>query len=150
MSGAQLLAVTMNDGVCPVIEPIDERVKQKMREGYVDEQARDLTHALEICTRAKADCTGWSVGLTGNAATVLPQLLERGSRADIVTDQTSAHDLMDYLPEGDINAVLALREANTQDFKKQALASIVKHVEAILEMQQRGAIAVDHGNNLRG
>ena len=150
MSGAQPLAVIMNDGVCLVIEPIDERVKQKMREGYVDEQARDLTHALEICERAKADGTGWPVGLTGNAATVLPQLLERGFRADIVTDQTSAHDLMDYLLEGDITEVLALREANPKEFKKQALASIVKHVEAILEMQQRGTIAVDYGNNLRG
>jgi urocanate hydratase len=150
MSGAQPLAVTMNDGVCLVIEPIDERVKQKVREGYVDEQARDLTHALELCERAKADGKGWSVGLTGNAATVLPQLLELGFQAEIVTDQTSAHDLMDYIPEGEIGEVLALREANPEEFKRQALASIVKHVEAILEMQRRGTIAVDYGNNLRG
>lgn len=150
MSGAQPLAVTMNDGVCLVIEPIDERVKQKVREGYVDEQARDLTHALELCERAKAEGRGWSVGLTGNAATVLPRLLELGFQADIVTDQTSAHDLMDYIPEGEIEEVLALRAANPEGFKKQALASIVKHVEAILEMQRRGTIAVDYGNNLRG
>ena len=150
MSGAQPLAVTMNDGVCLVIEPIDERVKQKMREGYVDEQARDLTHALELCEQVKAVGKPWAVGLTGNAATVLPQLLALDFQADIVTDQTSAHDLMDYLPEGDITAVLALREANPEEFKKQALASIVKHVEAILAMQQRGTIAVDYGNNLRG
>ena len=120
ISGAQPLAVTMNDGLCLAIELIDEQVKQKMREDYVDEQARDLTHALEICERAKADGTGWSVGLTGNAVTVLPQLLERGFRADIVTDQTSAHDLMDYLPEGDINAVLGLRKANPQKFTSSA------------------------------
>ena len=150
MSGAQPLAVTMNDGVCLVIEPIDERVKQKMREGYVDEQARDLTHALELCGQAKAAGKPWAVGLTGNAATVLPQLLERGFKADIVTDQTSAHDLMDYLPEGDIADVLALRATNPDEFKKQALKSIVRHVEAILEMQKRGTIAVDYGNNLRG
>ncbi|WP_230688277.1 urocanate hydratase [Hymenobacter jeongseonensis] len=150
MSGAQPLAVTMNDGVCLVIEPIDERVKQKVREGYVDEQARDLTHALELCERAKAEGKGWSVGLTGNAATVLPQLLDLGFKPEIVTDQTSAHDLMDYIPEGDVAEVLALRAANPEEFKKQALASIVKHVEAILEMQRRGTIAVDYGNNLRG
>ena len=150
MSGAQPLAVTMNDGVCLVIEPIDERVKQKVREGYVDEQARDLDHALELCEQAKAAGKGWSVGLTGNAATVLPQLLARDFRAEIVTDQTSAHDLMDYIPEGDIAEVLALRAARPEEFKKQALASIVKHVEAILEMQRRGTIAVDYGNNLRG
>ncbi|SFP98979.1 urocanate hydratase [Hymenobacter arizonensis] len=150
MSGAQPLAVTMNDGVCLVVEPIDERVKQKVREGYVDEQARDLAHALELCEQAKATGTPLSVGLTGNAATVLPELLERGFQADIVTDQTSAHDLMDYLPEGEIGKVLALRAANPEEFKKQALQSIVKHVEAILEMQRRGTIAVDYGNNLRG
>ena len=150
MSGAQPLAVTMNDGVCLVIEPIEERVQQKVREGYVDEQARNLDHALEICEQAKADGRPWSVGLTGNAATVLPQLLALGFQADIVTDQTSAHDLMDYLPEGNITEVLALRAANPELFKKQALASIVKHVEAILAMQERGTIAVDYGNNLRG
>ncbi|MBH8569689.1 urocanate hydratase [Hymenobacter negativus] len=150
MSGAQPLAVTMNDGVCLVIEPIDERVKQKVREGYVDEQANDLTHALELCERAKADGKGWSVGLTGNAATILPRLLELGFLPEIVTDQTSAHDLMDYIPEGEIGEVLALKTANPEEFKRQALASIVKHVEAILEMQRRGTIAVDYGNNLRG
>ncbi|MGI4874050.1 MAG: urocanate hydratase [Janthinobacterium lividum] len=150
MSGAQPLAVTMNDGVCLVIEPIDERVKQKIREGYVDEQARDLAHALELCQQAKAAGKPWAVGLTGNAATVLPQLLELDFRADIVTDQTSAHDLMDYLPEGEIDAVLALRTNDPAEFKKQALAAIVKHCAAMLEMQKRGTVAVDYGNNLRG
>ncbi|HEX8659902.1 MAG TPA: urocanate hydratase, partial [Hymenobacter sp.] len=150
MSGAQPLAVTMNDGVCLVIEPIAERVRQKVREGYLDEQARDLAHALERCEQARAAGQAWSVGLVGNAATVLPQLLERGFRADIVTDQTSAHDLMDYLPEGDVAAVLALRATHPEEFKKQAQHAIVKHVAAILEMQRRGAIAVDYGNNLRG
>ena len=150
MSGAQPLAVTMNDGVCLVIEPIAERVQQKVGEGYVDEQARDLAHAVEICRQAKANGKPWSVGLTGNAATVLPLLLETGFLPDIVTDQTSAHDLMDYLPEGEISEVLALRAANPAEFKKRALQSIVKHVTAILELQKRGTIAVDYGNNLRG
>jgi urocanate hydratase len=86
----------------------------------------------------------------GNAATVLPELLARGFRPDIVTDQTSAHDLMDYIPEGDIDAVLVLRQQNPEEFKRQALASIVKHVQAILAMQSQGTIALDYGNNLRG
>ncbi|WP_081867939.1 urocanate hydratase [Hymenobacter sp. IS2118] len=150
MSGAQPLAVTMNDGVCLVIEPIEERVQQKVREGYLDKAAVSLSHALELCNKAKAEGHAWSIGLVGNAATILPKLVELGFQADIVTDQTSAHDLMDYLPEGDVTDVLALREANPEAFKKQALASIVKHVEAILEMQKRGTIAVDYGNNLRG
>ena len=72
----------------------------------------------ELCEQAKADGKGWSVGLTGNAATVLPQLLELGFKAEIVTDQTSAHDLMDYIPEGEIDEVLALRAANPEEFKQ--------------------------------
>ncbi|AYA36838.1 urocanate hydratase [Hymenobacter oligotrophus] len=150
MSGAQPLAVTMNDGVCLVIEPIDARVKQKVREGYVDEQARDLEHALELCQQYKQQRQGWSIGLTCNAATVLPELLQRGYKADIVTDQTSAHDLMDYIPEGDITEVLQLRKDNPEEFKRRALASIVKHCQAIIDMQAAGAVALDYGNNLRG
>ncbi|AHJ96984.1 urocanate hydratase [Hymenobacter swuensis] len=150
MSGAQPLAVTMNDGVCLVIEPIDERVKQKVREGYLDEQARDLPHALALCEQYKAARTGWSIGLTGNAATVLPQLLTQGYKVDIVTDQTSAHDLLDYIPEGDIDAVLQLRKDDPAEFRRQALQSIMKHCQAIIDMQTAGAVALDYGNNLRG
>ncbi|MBG8555977.1 urocanate hydratase [Hymenobacter guriensis] len=150
MSGAQPLAVTMNDGVCLVIEPIDARVKQKVQEGYLDVQAKDLDHALEICLRSKEDRIGWSVGLTGNAATVLPELLARGFQVDIITDQTSAHDLMDYIPEGDIMEVLELRKNNPEEFKRQAIASIVKHCQAIIDMQAAGSVALDYGNNLRG
>ncbi|AII50617.1 urocanate hydratase [Hymenobacter sp. APR13] len=150
MSGAQPLAVTMNDGVCLVIEPIDERVKQKVREGYLDEQARDLPHALALCEQYKAARTGWSIGLTGNAATVLPELLAQGYKVDIVTDQTSAHDLLDYIPEGDIDAVLQLRKDDPTEFRRQALQSIMKHCQAIIDMQTAGSVALDYGNNLRG
>ncbi|WP_019948290.1 urocanate hydratase [Hymenobacter aerophilus] len=150
MSGAQPLAVTMNDGVCLVIEPIDERVKQKVREGYLDEQARNLDHALELCEQYRQQRQGWSIGLTGNAATVLPELLERGYKADIVTDQTSAHDLLDYIPEGDIEVVLQLRKDDPAEFRRQALASIMKHCQAIIDLQTAGAVALDYGNNLRG
>lgn len=150
MSGAQPLAVTMNDGVCLVIEPIDERVKQKVREGYLDEQARDLPHALALCEQHKTARTGWSIGLTGNAATVLPELLAQGYQVDIVTDQTSAHDLLDYIPEGNIDQVLQLRKDDPAEFRRQALASIMKHCQAIIELQTAGAVALDYGNNLRG
>ena len=150
MSGAQPLAVTMNDGVCLVIEPIEERVRQKVREGYLDEQARDLDHALELCEQYRQQRRGWSIGLTGNAATVLPELLARGYKADIVTDQTSAHDLLDYIPEGDIATVLQLRQNDPAEFRRQALASIMKHCQAIIDMQTAGAVALDYGNNLRG
>jgi urocanate hydratase len=154
MSGAQPLAVTMNDGVCLVVEPIHARVEQKVREGYVDELCTDLTDALARCQAARAEGKGWSVGLVGNIATLLPQVVElmqnEGLKVEIITDQTSAHDLMDYIPEGDIDAVLALREADPAAFKQQALAAIVKHVQAILAMQTLGTVAVDYGNNLRG
>ncbi|PJJ59849.1 urocanate hydratase [Hymenobacter chitinivorans] len=150
MSGAQPLAVTMNDGVCLVIEPIDARVKQKVQEGYLDEQARDLSHALALCEQYKAERKGWSIGLTGNAATVLPELLAQGYKVDIITDQTSAHDLMDYIPEGDIDQVLQLRKDQPEEFKRQALQSIVKHCQAIIDMQAAGSVALDYGNNLRG
>ncbi len=150
MSGAQPLAVTMNDGVCLVVEPIRARVEQKVREGYVDEMTDDLTDALARCEKAKQAGKGWSVGLVGNIATLLPEMVTRGTVVDIITDQTSAHDLMDYIPEGDIDAVLALRTADPEEFKRQALQSIVKHVQAILDLQSRGSVAVDYGNNLRG
>ncbi len=150
MSGAQPLAVTMNDGVCLVVEPIRARVEQKVREGYVDELTDDLADALERCDAAKAAGKGWSVGLVGNIATILPQIVALAYKVEIITDQTSAHDLMDYIPEGDIDEVLALRESNPSEFKQQALQSIVKHVQAILDLQTAGSVAVDYGNNLRG
>ncbi len=150
MSGAQPLAVTMNDGVCLVVEPIRARVEQKVREGYVDEMTTDLADALERCDNAKKAGKGWSVALVGNIATILPQIVALGYKVEIITDQTSAHDLMDYIPEGDINDVLALRSANPDEFKRQALQSIVKHVQAILDLQTAGSVAVDYGNNLRG
>jgi urocanate hydratase len=152
MSGAQPLAVTMNDGVCLVIEPIKSRVEQKLREGYLDMMVTDgnIGKAKNLALDAASAGKALSIGFVGNAATILPKLFKWGFPANIVTDQTSAHDLMDYIPEGDISEVLALRATNPEEFKKQALVSIVKHVEAILDLQSAGAIAVDYGNNLRG
>nr|WP_262385936.1 urocanate hydratase [Hymenobacter sp. BT491] len=150
MSGAQPLAVTMNDGVCLVVEAIRARVEQKVREGYVDQLVDNLEDAIRVIKQAAAEQKPWSVGLVGNAATVLPQLLSYGLRPDVVTDQTSAHDLMDYLPEGDPDEVLALRQRDPEAFKRQALQAIMKHCQAILDMQRAGSIALDYGNNLRG
>jgi urocanate hydratase len=152
MSGAQPLAVTMNDGVCLVIEPIKERIEQKVREGYLDIMVdKDKLHIAEKkILDAAAAGEPLSVGLVGNAATILPIMFKHGFPANIVTDQTSAHDLMDYIPEGDIDEVLKLRKENPEEFKRQALASIVNHCEAMIHFQSAGAIAVDYGNNLRG
>lgn len=150
MSGAQPLSVTMNEGVILVIESIANRVEQKVKEGYCDKMATDLDEALDLIKKAVKNKEPLSVGLVGNTADVLPKLVKRNIIPDIVTDQTSAHSLTDYIPCGDIEEVLALKESNIEDYKRRSLDSIVKHTEAMIEMQKRGAITFDYGNNLRG
>ncbi len=150
MSGAQPLAVTMNEGICLVVEMVEERVAQKVREGYVDVMTDDLTVAVAHVKEALYAKKPLSVGLVGNTATVLPALVKAGFIPDIVTDQTSAHDLMAYWPEGNIAELIKLQSKNPKDFRARALEAIAKHTKAILEMQKKGAIAFDYGNNLRG
>lgn len=150
MSGAQPLAVTMNEGVCLVVEMVPERVKQKVEEGYLDVMTEDFNLAVTYVKEAVRVGRALSVGLIGNTATVLPRLVKEGFIPDIVTDQTSAHDLMAYWPEGELVALMKLKEKNPKEFKKMALQALVKHTCAILDMQKSGAIAFDYGNNLRG
>ncbi len=149
MSGAQPLSITMNDGVALVVEVFEERVKQKVKEGYCDKITYSLDEALELVLKAKNLKQPLSVGLVGNIATVAPELVKRGIIPDVVTDQTSAHDLKYYYPEGNLQEKLELRDKNPEQFKIEALASIKKHVKAILDMQNKGAICFDYGNNLR-
>lgn len=150
MGGAQPLAVTMNEGVCLVIESIEARVRQKVDEGYLDKMTGDFDEAIGLVRGAVAGGAPLSVGLVGNAATVLAQMVAQGIIPDVVTDQTSAHDLMAYWPEGEISEVIALRDSDPDEFRRRALCAIVKHTQAILDMQKAGAIAFDYGNNLRG
>lgn len=150
MSGAQPLAVTMNEGVCLVVEMVEARVEQKLREGYLDVVASDLTHAVAYVKEAVRARKPLSVGLVGNTATVLPELVAMGFIPDVVTDQTSAHDLMAYWPEGELGELMKLQLKRPVEFRKRALAAIVRHTAAILDMQKNGAIAFDYGNNLRG
>lgn len=150
MSGAQPLAVTMNGGICLVIESIKSRVAQKFKEGYIDAMAEDFEQAISYVNEARKAKKPFSIGLVGNTATILPALLKAGIIPDIVTDQTSAHDLLSYWPEGDIADLTKLKTQNPKEFRARALAGIVKHTKAILEMQSKGAIAFDYGNNLRG
>ncbi len=149
MSGAQPLAITMNDGIGLIVEVFEERVKQKVQEGYCDKIAYSLDEALELVFKAKELKKPLSVGLVDNIATVAEELVQRNIIPDIVTDQTSAHDLLYYYPEGNLREKLELREKESEEFKRQALSSIKKHVKAILEMQNAGAICLDYGNNLR-
>lgn len=149
MSGAQPLAIKMNNGVALVVEVFEDRVKQKVNEGYCDKITYSLDEALDFINAGKKSKQGLSIGLVGNIATVADELVKRNIIPDVVTDQTSAHDLKFYYPEGNLQEKLKLRDESPEKFKLEALSSIKKHVKAILEMQSKGAICFDYGNNLR-
>jgi urocanate hydratase len=150
MGGAQPLSVTLNDGACLIIDVDPTRLQRRVDHRYLDEMTDDLDDALRRVMAAKAERRGLSVGLVGNCATVLPELLARGVEVDIVTDQTSAHDPLSYLPEG--VSVEDWAEAATIDpvgFTKAAQASMAKHVEAMVAFMDAGAEVFDYGNSIR-
>ncbi len=149
MSGAQPMAATMNEAIILDVEVREERIRRKVNEGYCDRITSDIDAAVEWVMEAKNDEVPLSVGLVGNAAQVHPELVRKGVIPDIVTDQTPAHDLSSYVPAGDLEELDKLREADRNEYHSRALGSIKLHVEAILEMQRRGAIVFDYGNNLR-
>ena len=150
MGGAQPLAVTLNDGVCLIVDVDPARLQRRVEHRYLDEVADDLDDAVERALRAKEERRAWSVGVVGNAATVFPELLRRGVPIDIVTDQTSAHDPLSYLPEG-----IALEEwadyaaKKPDEFTDRARASMAKHVEAMVGFMDGGAEVFDYGNSIR-
>ena len=149
MSGAQPLAVTMNGGVLLDVEVRKERIERKVREGYCDVFSDNLDDALERVKDAVQKKVPRSIGLLGNAASVHPELARRGITPDIVTDQTPAHDMLSYVPLGDLSELDDLRVSNPKEYEKRALDSVILHVGAMLEMQKRGAIVFDYGNSLR-
>lgn len=149
MSGAQPMAVTMNEGVVLNVEVRAERIKKKVREGYCDKMTINFDEAIFLVGEAIGKKIPLSVGLVGNAAEIYPKLVRRGFIPDIVTDQTPAHDLGSYVPIGNLEELEKLKQNNLREYQKLSLDSIVKHVGAILEMQTQGAIAFDYGNNLR-
>jgi urocanate hydratase len=152
MGGAQPLAATMNGGVLLGVEVDPARVKRRVDSGYCDRMSTDLDEALDLLGDAKERGTALSVGLVGNIAEVLPALVKRGITPDVLTDQTSAHDLrLGYIPAGlDLAAAAELRERDPQDYDNRVLDSMVVHVQAMLDMQAKGAVTFDYGNNLRG
>src|SRR6476659_3042559 len=140
MGGAQPLAVTMNDGACLVVDVDPARLHRRVEHRYLDEVADTLDDAVDKALAAKRERRGWSVGVVGNAAEVFPELLRRGVEIDIVTDQTSAHDPLSYLPEGvDLADWAELAEKKPEDFTDRARASMAKHVKAMVEFQDAGA-----------
>ncbi len=150
MGGAQPLAVTLNGGVCLVVDVDGSRLRRRVAQRYLDEVADDLDDAVERCLAAKRDRRALSVGLRGNAATVVPELLRRGVEVDVVTDQTSAHDPLSYLPEGvDPDAWHDLARAKPEEFTDRARASMARHVEAMVGFLDAGAEVFDYGNSIR-
>ncbi|MBC7639099.1 MAG: urocanate hydratase [Rhodoferax sp.] len=150
MGGAQPLAVTMNGGVCLVVDVDGARLARRVRDRYLDEIADDLDDAVRRCESAKRERRAVSVGLVGNCATVLPELLRRGVEVDVVTDQTSAHDPLSYLPEGvDPDDWHDLAERKPEEFTDRARASMARHVEAMVGFMDAGAEVFDYGNSIR-
>ena len=149
MSGAQPLAATMNEAVILDVEVRPERIEKKVKEGYCDRMTSSIDEAIKWVNEAKSKGEPLAVGLVGNCGEVHPELVSRGIVPDIVTDQTSSHNLLDYIPIGDLDELNELREKDPQSYQKRSLETIAKHQEAILEMQKQGAVAFDYGNNLR-
>ena len=150
MGGAQPLAVTMNDGVALVVDVDETRLQRRVQHRYLDVVATDIDDALARCLAAKRDRRALSVGLVGNCATVVPELLRRGVEIDIVTDQTSAHDPLAYLPEGvEVADWHDYADTKPEEFTDRARASMARHVQAMVEFQDGGAEVFDYGNSIR-
>jgi urocanate hydratase len=150
MGGAQPLAVTLNDGVCLVIDVDPVRLARRVETRYLDVVAADLDTALHLCLAAKRERKALSVGLVGNCARVLPELLRRGVEVDIVTDQTSAHDPLSYLPEDvSLDDWHDYADKKPSEFTDRARQSMARHVEAMVGFQDAGAEVFDYGNSIR-
>ena len=151
MGGAQPLSVTLNDGVVLCIEVDRTRIQRRLDTRYCDTLAENLDEALALCESARREGRPLSIGLVGNCADVLPELVRRGVQVDAITDQTSAHDpLNGYIPQGlTLDQAAELRRRDPEEYVRRSTASMVVHVNAMLALQRTGAIAFDYGNNIR-
>ncbi|TET96025.1 MAG: urocanate hydratase [Anaerolineales bacterium] len=150
MGGAQPLAITMNEGVGLIVEVDPDRAMRRLEHGYVEHVVNELEEAMTLVEEALKDNEPRSIGLIGNAADVYPELVQRGITPDVVTDQTPAHNVYDYVPHGlTLEDANQLRENDREEYARQAMTSMARHVEAMLTFQRRGAEVFDYGNNLR-
>ena len=150
MGGAQPLAVTLNGGACLIVDVDPARLHRRVEHRYLDEVAPSLDEAVERALAAKRERRGWSVGVVGNAAEVFPELLRRGVDIDIVTDQTSAHDPLSYLPVGiGVEDWAEYAEKKPEEFTDRARESMARHVEAMVGFMDGGAETFDYGNSIR-
>ena len=151
MGGAQPLSVTLNGGVVLAIDVDRSRIERRVATRYCDTITDNLDEALRFCEAARSEGRPLSVGLVGNCADVLPEIVRRGVAVDVVTDQTSAHDpLNGYIPQGlTLEQAAELRQCDPQEYVRRSTATMVVHVNAMLALQRAGAIAFDYGNNIR-
>ena len=150
MGGAQPLAITMNEGVGLIVEVDPERAMRRLEHGYVKYVVNELEEAMTLVEEAIKDNEPRSIGLIGNAADVYPELVQRGITPDVVTDQTPAHDVYDYVPHGlTLEDANQLRENDREEYARLSMASMARHIEAMLAFQRSGAEVFDYGNNLR-
>src|SRR5262245_46355812 len=151
MGGAQPLAATMNGAVFLGIDVDSTRIEKRLKSGYCDKIAWSLDEALKLIDNARKNRESLSVGLVGNCADVLPEIVKRGIVPDVLTDQTSAHDALNgYVPhEMSLEDALALRRKDPDGYIERAMQSMAVHVEAMLALQKKGAITFDYGNNIR-
>ena len=150
MGGAQPLAITMNEGVGLIVEVDPDRAMRRLEHGYVEYVVNELEEAMTLVEEAIKDNEPRSIGLIGNAADVYPELVQRGITPDVVTDQTPAHDVHDYVPHGlTLEDANQLRENDREEYARLSMISMARHVEAMLAFQRGGAEVFDYGNNLR-
>lgn len=150
MGGAQPLAITMNEGVGLIVEVDPDRAMRRLKHGYVEYVVNELEEAMTLVEEAIKDNEPRSIGLIGNAADVYPELVQRGITPDVVTDQTPAHDIYDYVPHGlTLEDANQLRENDREEYARLSMASMARHIEAMLAFQRGGAEVFDYGNNLR-
>ena len=151
MGGAQPLAITMNDGAAICIDVDPTRLQRRVDHRYLDTWTDNVDEAIALATKAKNERRGYSVGLLGNAATLFADFLKRGVPIDIVTDQTSAHDPLSYLPEGvTVEEWTDLAKRDPEGFTKRSRESMAKQVEAMVGFMDGGAVVFDYGNSIRG
>jgi len=152
MGGAQPLAITMNEGVALIAEMEEWRIQKRIETRYLDVYFKDIDEAIDRALDAKKNNEIISIGVLCNVVDLLQRLIDRNITPDTLTDQTSAHDeLIGYFPEGlSVEQANALREANPEEYKSRALDTMARHVRQMIELQNRGAITFDYGNNLRG
>ncbi len=150
MGGAQPLAVTMNEGTCLIVDIDESRLRRRMHDRYLDEIADNIDDAIDRAVAAKNARKAISIGLVGNAATIFAELLKRDVPIDIVTDQTSAHDPLYYIPEGvEFDDARALADKSPEDFTKRSEEAMAKQVEAMVGFMDKGAVVFDYGNSIR-